>query len=233
MRATAIEPLLEDIRPHYPADPDLVRVVLNSTSWVEASLAVELLAETVPEKALVTAANIREAVKELPRCPMRMAMDFEQLARVADLERDGMGWSRIYEDSEGDYIVELLGDGNYCYDIVVHTDEEMLMWMPPSSEEDFLNPAIVDLVMTRPTVLRNVIDLLAAMGQTFYPLFYLSIEDWRQEYAETIFAEVVRVFRSEDQEAQAAKKRAEEEEMAVTERRFRGHSDEGGLSWIF
>jgi len=233
VRVATVGPMLEDIRPHYPADPDLVRVLLNSTSWVEASLAVELLAETVPERALVTATNIREAIKELPRCPMRMATDFERLSRVVSLERDGMGWSRIYEDAEGDYIIELLGDGNYCYDIVIHTDDGTLMWMPRSHQEDYLNPDVIDLIMSRPTVLRNVIDLLEAMGQTFYPIFYLSIEDWRQEYAETIFAEVVRVFSSEQHEDYATKKRESEAEPAGTHVRVRGHGDEAGLSWIF
>lgn len=225
--------MLEDIRPHYPADPDLVRVLLNSTSWVEASLAVELLAETVPERALVTATNIREAIKELPRCPMRMATDFERLSRVVGLERDGMGWSRIYEDTEGDYIVELLGDGNYCYDIVIHTDDDTLMWMPRSHQEDYLNPDVIDLIMLRPTVLRNVVELLDAMGQTFSPIFYLSIEDWRQEYAETIFAEVVQVFGPEGESTKAAASRMREAELTGTHVRVRGHSDEGGLSWIF
>lgn len=190
----AVESLLADVRAHYAADPDLSRILMNATSWLEANLAVQLLADLVPERALVTAANIREAVKELPQCPLAMRVDLETLARVASLERDGMAWSRTYHDSEGDYSIALLGDGNYCYDIVVRTAAGTIMWMPADRECDFLNPEIVDLMMERPTLLGNVIDLLQAMGLTFYPSFYLSLDDWRQEYAAAVFGEIIEGF---------------------------------------
>ncbi len=190
----AVEPMLEVARSHYATDPDLNRTILNSTSWVEANLAVELLAETTPDKALVTAANIRETIKELPRCPMAMSIDFEGLARIWDLKREGMGWTRSFEEPAGDYSIVLLGDGNFCYDIVVRTNGRTIMWMPENSRENFLNPEIVDLIIERPTVLKNVIDLVEAMGTPFYPAFYMSLEDWRQEYMQTVFEEVVDIF---------------------------------------
>lgn len=186
--------MLEEARPHFASDPDLSRVVLNATSWVEANLAVELLEESVPCRALVTAANIRETIKELPRCPMPMRVDFESLAKIWDMGREGMGWTKSFEDPAGDYSIVLLGDGNWCYDIVVRADGRSLMWMPGNSEEDFLNPDVIDLIMARPTVLRNVIDLVQAMGLSFYPKFYFSLEDWRQEYMQTVVEEVVRTF---------------------------------------
>jgi len=230
-----VEPMLEDARSHYASDPDLNRVVLNATSWVEANLALELLTESLPEKALVTIANIREAVKELPRCPLSMSLDFDSLAQVWNLEREGMGWVRSFEDTAGNYSIVLLGEGNFCYDIIVRTDHRTLMWMPKSSEEDFLNPDIIDLIMERPTVLGNVVELLKAMGLPFYPTFYLSLEDWRQEYAQVIFDEVVQGFNAEERTGAVRERRVHEsagDDPHGTKVRFRGVSDSDGLSWL-
>jgi len=224
--------MLEDARSHYALDPDLGRVVLNATSWVEANLAVELLTETVPVKALVTATNIREAIKELPRCPTSMGTDFEGLARVWGMDREGTGWARTFTDAAGDYSIVLLGEGNYCYDIVVRANGRTLMWMPENREEDFLNPAIIDLIMERPTVLGNVIELLKAMGLPFYPRFYLSLEDWRQEYAQAVFDEVVADFALEDPSKRQGDGRFNGAASDGTKVRFRGVSDEGGLAWL-
>ncbi len=205
MRATSR--LIAEFRQHFDTDPDLTRIVLNSTSWAEASLALELLGREVPERALVTAANIREAIKELPRCPLPMPVDFETLARVWDLTREDNSWERSFDDPDGSFTVVLLGEGNFCYDIVVRTAVRTLMWMPRNAEEDFLNPDIVDLLMERTTLLEGVVDLTETMGLVFSPLFYLSLEDWRQEYATTIFREVVAAFGTED-EARETPKRA-------------------------
>jgi hypothetical protein len=224
-----VEPLLVDARSGYEADRDLHRVALNAVSWVEANLAVECLAETISQKALVTVANIREAIKELPGCPLAMPMDFEGLARVWELEREGHAWRRTFADEAGEYSILLLGDGNYCYDIVVRADGRTLMWMPRNRDEDFLNPDVIDLMMQRPGVLRSVIDLLQTMGLSFYPAFYLSLEDWRQEYAQTMFDEVVELFSTEAE----ARKRAEREEPGPAETRYRGMSNDGGISWLF
>lgn len=226
----SVEPMLAQTRLHYSSDPDLYRVVLNAVSWVEANLAVELLSESVPEKALVTVANIREAVKELPRCPTPMAIDFEDLARVWSLERLGSAWARSFEDERGGFTILLLGDGNYCYDIVVRADGQTLMWMPRNSEDDFLNPDVLDLIMEHPPVLGHVIELLQAMGLPFYPTFYLSLEDWRQEYAQTMFEEIVDIFSTE---AEAGRRTRRAEEPGAAPVRFRGHADEGGISWLF
>lgn len=228
----AVEPLLVDARSHYETDRDLHRVVLNATSWVEANLAADLLAESIPEKALVTVANIREAIKELPRCPMPMSLDFEGLAAVWGLVREGSAWTRSFEDPAGSYAILLLGDGNYCYDIVVRTETQTLMWMPRNRDDDFLNPDVIDLMMERPTLLRNVIELLQAMGLPFYPSFYLSLEDWRQEYAQTMFEECVGLFSKEDH-ADPNKHKPTDDTPQPTNVRYRGMGNDGGIAWLF
>ena len=104
---------------------------------------------------------------------------------------------RSFSDSVGSFSIVLLGDGNCCYDIVVRADERTLMWMPRNRDDDFLNPEVVDLALERPAVLGAVIELVEAMGLTFYPLFYMSLEDWRQEYAQDVFDEVLQGFGAE------------------------------------
>lgn len=227
----AVESMLEATRAHYAWDPDPTRVVLNATSWVEANLAVELLSKSLPARALVTVANLREVVKELPQCPLSMAIDFEGLAGVWQLEREGNGWARAFEDALGTYSVALLGEGNYCYDIVVRTEDRVFMWMPNNRDDDFLNPDVIDLVIERPAIFASIVDLVQAMGLPFYPMFYMSLEDWRQEYAQDIFEEVLHDFGLED--LQGARARREEEAAAHgTEVRFRGLSDEGTITWL-
>ncbi|MHB1323968.1 MAG: hypothetical protein ACYC6J_05205 [Coriobacteriia bacterium] len=224
--------LLESARSHYNTDSDLHRIVLNATSWVEANLAVELLAGTVPERVLVTYTNIREAIKELPRCPMLMAIDFEGLAKAWSLERVGTAWSRSFPDEQGGHSVLLLGEGNHCYDVVVRVDGRTIMLMPPESADDYLNPEVVDVLMERPSMLGNVIDLLQAMGMGFYPSFYLSLEDWRQEYAATMFEECSQIFSREgaDDPLRHAPAKEPARDVAI---RYRGTSNDGGIAWLF
>lgn len=190
----AVEPMLTEIRSDYRNDPELTRAVLNATSWFEASLAVGVLSESMPMRTLVTFANLREAIKELPRCPLPMRTDFEGLARTWSLERDGMAWARRFEHSAGEYSIALLGEGNFVYDIVIRIDGRTLMLMPENTAEDFINPDAIDVMMERPDILGSVIDLTQAMGLPFYPMFYMSLEDWQHEYATTVFTEVISDF---------------------------------------
>ncbi len=190
----AVEPMLTEIRSDYRSEPDLTRVVLNATSWFEASLAMGLLSEAMPARTLVKFANLREAIKELPRCPLPMRIDFEGLARTWSLERDGMAWARRFDHSAGEYSIALLGEGNYVYDIVIRIDGRTLMLMPDNATEDFINPGAIDLMMERPDIFGSVIDLTQAMGLPFYPMFYMSLEDWRHEYATAVFSEIIEDF---------------------------------------
>ena len=185
--------LIGAIRAHYHNDPDLLRTVINSASWFEASLAMTLARDAICEKHLTYAANIRESIRELPRCPLTMPTDFETLAGIWALERAGHGWERECEDPDGCYTIVLLGEGNHCYDIVVRADGLTHMWMP-FHEGDYVNPVIIDLLFERVTLLPVIVELVAAMGLAFSPLFYLSLDDWHQEYAETMYGEVADIF---------------------------------------
>lgn len=105
------------------------------------------------------------------------------------------------------------------------------MWMPKDSAEDFLNPEVIDLLMERPSVLGSVVALAHAIGLVFYPTFYLSLEDWREEYVQAAFDEVVEIFG----DGEAARRNREVESEAAdggSDVRFRGLSNESGLAWL-
>ncbi|GAB4277075.1 MAG: hypothetical protein Kow0056_08190 [Coriobacteriia bacterium] len=179
-----------DIRPYFDTEHrDMLKVLLNSTSAAEANLALQVLEEAVPAKALVTACNLREAIKEIPRCPISMAVDFEQLARIWELARVDNCWERDFEDARGDYTIILIGEGNTCYDLAIRSEEGTALWLALDPEEDLISQRAIELVMSRETLLRNVAELVQAMGLPFNPSFYLSLEDWRLEYAASMFEE--------------------------------------------
>jgi hypothetical protein len=172
------------------SDADMLKIVLNSTSHAEASFAIEVLRDRIPEKSLVTACNLREALKELPRCPITMAVDFEQLARIWELSRVDNCWERSFSDPGGDYDVILIGEGNAVWDLAVRTEASTVLWLALDPDEDVISTGAIDLVMSRETLLRNIVDLVHDTGLSFNPNFYFSLEDWRLEYAGGIFDEL-------------------------------------------
>ncbi len=189
-----VEPMLADVRTDYKADPATARVVLNATSWFEATLALGVLAETLSPRSLVTFANVREAIQQLPRCPLPISTDFESLARAWELEREGTAWARSFGSDEKAYSIVLIGEGNFVYDIVIRAEGRVLMLMPENTADEFLNPEVVELMMESPAILGSIVDLMQAMGLPFYPMFYMSLEDWQQEHATAVFGEVLTDF---------------------------------------
>jgi len=82
------------------------------------------------------------------------------------------------------------------------------MLMPPDRAQDFVNPEVLDLMVERPDILGSVVDLTIAMGLAFYPMFYMSLEDWRQEYAAAVFGEIIEDFDKYREPAVVAEARA-------------------------
>jgi hypothetical protein len=183
------------VRPHYESPVgDLLRVVLNATSVAEANLALGILSGQVPEKDLIGAVNLREQLIELPVCPFPMAVDVETLARIEGLEKDRSAWRRRFEDSAGDYDIVILGDGNLCYDIVIHADGKHVFWTPQPHDEEIIHPEALDLALGRDRLLQALVTLVKSMGLPFAPKFYLSLEDWSLQYAEDMMADLGGLF---------------------------------------
>lgn len=180
-----------EIRPYFAtSEADMLKIVLNSTSNAEANFAIDVLKDRIPSRSLVTACNLREAIKDLPRCPIAMAVDFEQLERIWEMERVENSLCRSFDDPGGAYDIVLLGQGNLCYDIAIRTQATTVLWLALDPGEDLISHKAMDLVMSHETLLRNVVDLEQAMGLPFNPTFYFSLEDWHLEYAGTIFSEL-------------------------------------------
>jgi hypothetical protein len=173
---------LSQLRPHCNLQTrELLGVLLNATSAAEASLALEGLKGLVPEKPLVTACNLREVLQALPASPFVMSTDEQTLAKVAGLTRDIAVLGKTLPDG---IEVCVTTAGNLVLDLIVRTAEgEKLFWTPIPVVNDFVNPRVVGLLLDSPYLLDEVIELVKCMGVVFNPKFYLSIEDFRLEYA--------------------------------------------------
>lgn len=175
---------LAHLRPHYTDETrELLRVLLNATSPAEANLALDMLRHAVPEKALVTACNLREVLRALPSSPFTMRVDEETLMRTAGLEKHIAVMSKHLPDH-----LELVVTtaGNLVLDLIVKDHGEKYFWTPIPVRDDYVNPEVVDLVVKSGYLLDEVIDLTTCMGCVFNPKFYLSLADWHMEYASDV-----------------------------------------------
>jgi len=172
---------LAAIRPHYNDETrDLMRVLLNATSAAEANLALDLLLESVPEKTLVTACNLREVLSSLPTTPFSMTVDEETLLRAAGLTKDrAVMLKQLADGCE----LAVTTAGGLVLDLIVTTERGRFYWSPVPVVDDFVTSKLIDDIVESECLLDAVIDLTQAMGLVFNPKFYLSLADWRTEYA--------------------------------------------------
>lgn len=175
---------LTQLRPHLNDESrDLFRVLLNATSAAEANLALEVLRQSVPEKALVTACNLREVLRSLPSTPFTMRVDEDTLCKSASLERRIAALAKQLPDGLG---LSVTTAGNLVLDLIVRDGDRKYFWTPIPVVDDYVNPEVVDLIVTSGYLLDEVIDLVKCMGMVFNPKFYLSLEDWHMEYASDV-----------------------------------------------
>ncbi len=176
---------LSQLRPHYTDDTrELFGVLLNSTSAAEASLALHVLKDIVPDRALVTACNLREALKSLPCSPFPMCVDEATLCKTARLDRR---MAAMQKSLPGGIELSVTTAGNLVLDIIVKHDGEKYFWTPIPITDNYANPSVVDLVVTSGYLLDEVIELVKCMGLVFNPKFYLSLSDFHLENAADAF----------------------------------------------
>lgn len=180
---------LAHLRPHYTDETrDLFRVLLNATSIAEASLALQELRDVVPEKALITACNLREVLHALPRSPFTMRVDEETLRRTFGLDKDVAAMSKDLPDH---LELVMMTAGNLVLDLIVKDHGEKYFWTPIPMRDDCVNPDVVDLVVSSGYLLDEVIELVKCMGCVFNPRFYLSLEDWLDEHAAEVMESLI------------------------------------------
>ncbi len=81
-------------------------------------------------------------------------------------------------------------------DIIVKHDTEKYFWTPIPITDDYVNPDVVDLVVTSSYLLDEVIELVKCMGVVFNPKFYLSLDDFHLENAADVFEGIGRPVRA-------------------------------------
>lgn len=176
---------LAQLRPHFTGESrELLRVLLNSTSSAEANLALDVLRDTVPEKALVNACNLREVLRSLPTSPFAMRVDEEMLAKTAELERRMAAMSKRLADG---LELSITTAGNLVLDIIIKNGDEKYFWNPIPVVDDYVTSEIVDMAVESDHLLNAVIELTHCMGVVFNPKFYLSLEDWHLDHARDVF----------------------------------------------
>lgn len=172
---------LAQLRPHYMNENrDLLRVLLNATSTTEANLALQVLRDSVPEKVLVTACNLREVLRSLPTTPFAMRVDEETLAASAGLER---GIAAMGQGLPDGLELAITTAGNLVLDVIVRLDGDKYFWNPVPITDDFVHSEVADLVVNSEYLLDAVIELTTATGVVFNPKFYLSLDDWNLDNA--------------------------------------------------
>lgn len=163
---------------------ELLRDLVNSVSQVEAGLALGILRDRgVADRTLVKALNLREILVEMPASPFPMRIDFDTLARINELFHRMGSYHKNFEDGEGRYFVELLGQGNLCYDMVVGIGNKKGFLKPAPVGADFIRPEALDLLLSREEMLREIILIVHSMEVVFNPTFYMSVDDWLMEHA--------------------------------------------------
>jgi hypothetical protein len=183
---------LAAVRPHYtPETRELFAVLLNATSAAEANLALEVLRGLVPERALVSACNLREVLRELPRAPFSMRCDEETLARSAGLTRDIAVLGKVLADGTE---LAVTTAGNLVLDVIVKRGGKKFYLSPIPEGEEFVSAGVVEAMMESECLLDELIDLVKAMGLVFNPKFYLSVEDYLLEYAADTMAALGELF---------------------------------------
>ncbi len=180
---------LTDLRVRTDADDGLLlRTIVNSTSATEASFALGLLREKTPERVLVDALNLRSTLQDIPESPFAMSVEFATLQKISGLVRRGQSWVMCLGAGRNACEIELLGQGNLCYDMVVRAGRRSSFLKPGPVKNDFVRPAALDLIMAKTDLLGEILTLLRDMGVVQNPRFYLSVEDWQMEHAAESFS---------------------------------------------
>lgn len=183
---------LSQLRGHYVDDNrDLLRILINATSTTEANLALEVLRQSMPEKDIVLACNLREVIKALPSSPFQMRTDEETLVKSAQLTKDVASMGKRLDD---DIELSVTTAGNLVLDVVVRTESGSRYWNDVPVTDDFMTTDALDLAMESSHLLEAVISLVKDMGLVFNPKFYLSLEDWQMDYAEDVFKGIGDLF---------------------------------------
>lgn len=175
-------------------DGSLIRTVVNSSSTTEAGFAVGLLGDAMPQRSLVAALNLREILRELPESPFTMRTDFDTLAKVSGLTRRGQSWVKKLGRGKNAPEIELLGQGNHVFDVIVRAGGTTSFLKPGPINGDFIRPEALDMLLENDDLLREIVVMTQDMGVVHNPRFYMTVEDWQMEHAAESMAGLADLF---------------------------------------
>lgn len=184
-----------DLQYHLAAETgELLRTLVNAGSLAEAGFALSLVRDAMPERTIMTALNLREVLLELPAAPFVMAVDAATLTGTLDLERD----CSSYVMRCGDFRIDILAEGNFCFDIVLKQGDRSAFLKTSPAGEDIVRSAAYEMLMNTDGALERVIELVAAMGLVFNPRMYFTIDEWLGENALDTMTELWGAFKRLD-----------------------------------
>ncbi|MHB8705044.1 MAG: hypothetical protein ACYC77_00855 [Coriobacteriia bacterium] len=183
-------PVLQE---YYAEAPELFSAVLNARSQFEANLALDIMRETMPERVLIAAVNLREVLLALPAYPCTMAVDDQTLAKIAGMRKDRAMYRKRIKGARN-FELGINTAGNFVFDLIVEVDGRSLLWVSPTPATDVINSDIVPHLVENDRLIRAIIELANDMGLVFNPPFYLSLEDWNMEHCQQTLSDVQALF---------------------------------------
>jgi hypothetical protein len=164
---------------------------VNAASPIEVNLALDILRDTTPERTLVAAITLREALASLPTFPCSMPIDEQTLARVAGLEKDRLAWSKPLDRDLG---LSVTTAGNFCFDLIVQDGSDAIFVTPVPSGHTIVNCALIDAMMRHEGLLPAIVEIVTDMGFVFNPRPYLSLADWSLDHAQEVMDDLAELF---------------------------------------
>ena len=187
----SVTPSISRLQTAFPEEPELFHSILNAASAIEVNLALDILRDTIPERTLVTAVNLREVLQSLPSFPCSMAVDDETLARVAGLQKDRLAWYKPLGSGLG---LSVTTAGNFCFDLIVQDGDDAMFLTPFPQGSEIVNPRIIAAIMRHEGLLERVVELVIDMGVVFSPQPYMSLEDWSLDHAQAVMDDLIELF---------------------------------------
>lgn len=160
---------------------DLVTVLVNSRSKLEANLAVVMLRDLIPESELVGLCNLRELLAAIPVAPFVCASELGSLERVLGYTHFKGSWSRLVRGSGTLAGLEFVGDGNRVDEIVLHVGHQRIALS--AGDTDFIDADVVDILLRIGSLGTALVEGLRVLGTDISPPFYLSVTDYVVENA--------------------------------------------------
>jgi len=171
---------------------DLVKVLVNSRSNAEATLAATILRGRIPDLELVMLFNLRELISELPAEPFWVPHELEVLGRVLDYRSTGATWRKSFEPQGSPAALEFVGDGNRIDSVWMHSSRLKTALVGPNT--DFIGEQAIEAFVSSGDLGEGLVDALRALGHDLAPRFYFNVEDYMVENAVATLDDIRAIF---------------------------------------